>query len=49
MFTNLPETILDELALQYELTDDEKNLVSDFCQLPKEHRKIVLNFMRGFK
>lgn len=49
IFTNLPETILDELALQYELTDDEKNLVSDFCQLPKEHRKIVLNFMRGFK
>lgn len=49
MFTNLPETILDELALQYELTDDEKNLVSDFCQLPKEQRKIVLKFMRGFK
>ncbi len=49
MFTNLPETILDELALQFELTEDEKDLVTDFCELPKEQRSIVMNFIRGFK
>lgn len=49
MFTNLPETILDELALQYELTDDEKDLVSDFCKLPKEQRNVVMAFLRAKK
>lgn len=49
MFTNLPETILDELALQYELTDEEKDLVSDFCKLPKEQRNVVMVFLRGKK
>ena len=49
MFTNLPETILDELALQYELTDEEKDLVSDFCKLPKEQRNVVMAFLRGKK
>lgn len=49
MFTNLPETILDELALQFELSDGEKDLVADFCKLPKEQRVIVMNFLRGKK
>lgn len=49
MFTNLPETILDELALQFELSDVEKDLVADFCKLPKEQRSIVMNFLRGKK
>lgn len=49
MFTNLPETILDELALQFELSDAEKDLVADFCKLPKEQRIIVMNFLRGKK
>lgn len=49
MFTNLPETILDELALQFELTEDEKDLVTNFCELSKEQRSIVMNFIRGFK
>lgn len=49
MFTNLPETILDELALQFELSDVEKDLVADFCKLPKEQRVIVMNFLRGKK
>lgn len=47
MFTNLPETILDELALQFDLSVDEKELVSDFCKLSKEQRAIVMNFLRG--
>ncbi len=49
MFTNLPETIMDELAIQYELSDEEKEMVSSFCKLPKEQRDIVMAFLRGKK
>lgn len=49
MFTNLPETILDELALQFELSNGEKDLVADFCKLHKEQRIIIMNFLRGKK
>lgn len=49
MFTNLPETILDELALQFDLSDEELELVSNFCNLPKEHRIVILNLLKGNK
>lgn len=49
MFANLPETIMDELAIQYELSDEEKEMVSSFCKLPKEQRDIVMAFLRGKK
>lgn len=49
MFTNLPETILDELVLRFELSDEEKKLVTDFCSLPKEHRAIIMNWLRENK
>lgn len=45
MFTNLPDTILNELAIQFDLSDDEKDLVSDFCALPKEQRRIIIDFL----
>lgn len=48
MFSNLPETLLDELTSQYQLTESEKEFILEFCKLPKEHRKIVLNFMHRF-
>ncbi len=47
MFTNLPETILDELALQFDLSEEEKGLVADFCNLSKEQRTIIMRFLRG--
>ncbi len=46
MFTNLPETILDELALQFDLSDKERELVADFCKLSKEQRNAVMGFLR---
>lgn len=49
MFTNLPETIIDELAMQFDLDEDEKEIVSLFCSLPKENRSIVMNFLRGIR
>lgn len=47
MFTNIPETILDELAIQFNLSDEERELVADFCKLPKEQRNAVMGFLRG--
>lgn len=47
MLVNIPETILDELALQFGLSDDEKELVEDFCKLPKEQRNFIIEFLRG--
>lgn len=44
-FTDLPATILDELAIQYELTEDEKKLVQDFLALTKHERAILLKFL----
>lgn len=47
MLANIPETILDELALQFNLSDDEIELVADFCRLPKEKRNFIIGFLRG--
>ena len=46
MFVDLPDTILDELSLQFDLTEEEKELVSDFCKLPKEQRAVIVSFLR---
>lgn len=46
MFTDLPETLFDELALQYDLTEEEKDVVRDFLTLSKEERTIVMKFLR---
>lgn len=47
MFVDIPETILDELALQFGLSGDEIELVADFCKLPKEQRAFIIEFLRG--
>ena len=46
MFIDLPETIIDELAADYDLDESEKELIRDFVKLPKEQRKILMNFLR---
>lgn len=46
MFTDLPETIIDELAVEFDLDESEKDLVRDFVKLPKEQRKILMDFLR---
>ncbi|MDD3488795.1 MAG: helix-turn-helix transcriptional regulator [Paludibacter sp.] len=49
MFTNLPDTILDELAMQFDLSEEERELVADFCNLSKEQRFVIMGFLRGAK
>lgn len=49
MFTDLPESLLDELASEYDLTDEEKAIVHDFLSLTKDERAIVMKFLRPGK
>lgn len=46
MFVEIPETILDELALQFDLSDKEKGFISSFCRFPKEKRNVIMEFLR---
>lgn len=46
MFTNLPETIVDELAEEFDLDESEKELVLEFVKLPKEKRQALMKFLR---
>lgn len=41
MFDNLPETILDELCLQYKLNDFDKALVEMYISFPEDCRKLI--------
>lgn len=49
MFTDLPKTILDELAIQFDLSEEEKQWITDFCNLPKGHRVLLINWLKGNK
>lgn len=43
----LPETTIDELALEFDLDDFEKSMIVEFLKLKKEERDIVKNYMRN--
>ena len=46
IFTDLPETAIDELAEEFDLDESEKELVRDFVKLPKERRRFIMEFLR---
>lgn len=39
MFDNLPQTILDELCMQYDLSDFDRMLIEMYVRLPKDLRE----------
>ena len=41
MFDSLPETILDELCLQYNLNDFDRALVEMYISFPEDCRKLI--------
>lgn len=47
MFTNLPETLIDEVAEEYDLSDLDKLLVKRYMQLPPEKRKVIIEYLRS--
>ncbi len=47
IFSKLPDTLLDELADEYNLTEIEKKLVSSFLKLDQNNRKIITNYLKS--
>lgn len=47
MFTDIPQTVLDELCRQYELDSFDKSLVQLYIELPSEFRQILKDKIRS--
>ncbi len=45
IFSNLPETLIDEIAEEYELDELDKQLVQGYLKLSKEQRKMFRSFI----
>lgn len=45
MFSNLPQTILDELCAQYNLNDFDKSIIQMYISFPEEHRQQIKKYM----
>lgn len=46
MFSNLPQTVLDELCKQYELDSFDRSLVELYIELPDDFRQLLKKKMR---
>lgn len=46
MFDNLPQTIVDELCVQYDLNDFDKALVEMYVSLPAGSRERIKEYMK---
>ena len=45
MFTNLPETLLDELANEYNLNDQMKKLIKTLLELDENSQNTLINIL----
>lgn len=48
MFSNLPQTILDDLCLQYDLDALDRLIVEMYIGLPPQDREVVKKMMKEF-
>lgn len=46
MFSNLPQTVLDELCKQYNLDSFDRSLVELYIELPEDFRQLLKQKMR---
>ena len=47
MFSNLPETLLDQVADEYDLDDLDKLIVKRYMQLSKDKRKVIKEYLQS--
>lgn len=47
MFSALPETLLDEVAEEYELDELDKMIVKQYMQLPPDKREIIKEYLKS--
>jgi transcriptional regulator with XRE-family HTH domain len=46
MFLELPDTILDDLAVEFDLSPSEKNIVTNYLRMSPEDRRKVSELLR---
>lgn len=46
MFMGVPETIIDELVVQYDLNETETDILKNYLTLTKEQRQAVQDYLR---
>lgn len=46
MFLDVPDSILDDLAVEFDLSPTEKNIVANYLRMPPEERRKVADLLR---
>lgn len=46
IFLDLPDVILDDLAIEFDLSPTEKNIVTNYLRMPPEDRRKVSELLR---
>lgn len=44
MIADIPDTLLDSIALEYKLTDEYKAILKAFLEVPNDQKPIIQNF-----
>ena len=44
MFTEIPETLIDNIALEYNLSDSYKAILQAFLEVPDEQKEVISDF-----
>lgn len=47
MFDDLPQTLLDELCVQYDCDDDDRIMIYEYLKLDVASRKVLKDYMRN--
>ena len=47
MFTRTPQTVVDEIAEDYDLDNDDKKLIEKYLELSKDQRKVLKDYIRS--
>ena len=46
MFEDLPEALIDELAMQYKLDDIDKEIIHAYLELTDEEREVIKKYLK---
>lgn len=47
MFSDLPQTVLDELCMQYDCDDDDRSMIYEYLKLDASSRKVLKDYIRN--
>lgn len=47
MFTDIPQTVLDELCKQYECDATDRNLIEEYLKLDASSRKVLKDYIKA--